>query len=103
TYLLDTLVSMVLPIIPPMAPPATIYHNIDKSKSPKPVVKVVVSREDICEKKIIKVELAVAALAVIEKPSVKIAMFKGPPPIPRNAAIRPSLKPISKIKKAWFN
>ena len=95
--LLGSLFNKELPIKPPVTPPRTIKGSIFNSKGVKPVATCVVNRDDNCEKKIMKIELILASLNVIEKPIVKTATLNGPPPIPKKVAIIPSNNPIIKM------
>lgn len=92
-----------LPVSPPTTPPMTIYGSIVKSSSVKPVVTLVVIIEDSWEKKMIKSEFILDSFAVIEKQSDRIATLNGPPPIPRKAAMSPSVNPIIKMMGAFSN
>ena len=51
----------------------------------------------------INIEFALASFGCIEKPSVNIAMLKGPPPIPKNAEVIPNINPINKIATGCCN
>ena len=103
TFLLLNRVSKVAPTKPPITPPATIYGNISKLNTAKPVVTFVVISEDNCENKMINNELILASLKDIEKTTVKIATFNGPPPIPKKAAIIPKQNPMNKIVSVSSN
>ncbi|MFK4998841.1 hypothetical protein ACI2OX_20695 [Bacillus sp. N9] len=50
-----------------------------------------------------KIELIADSLTFIEKANARIAMFKGPPPMPRKDATVPKIKPTRKILSTFLS
>ncbi len=74
---------------------------IDKSYGANPVEVATKINEDNCEKKIMKMELTLAAFVLMEKINTNTATFSGPPPIPKNADSNPRTRPTHKMTKRF--
>lgn len=93
---------ILVPAIPPNTPPTKMNGSIVILMPAKLVETPIKMSEEDCEKNIINIELKAAGFAFIENSNINIAIFSGPPPIPKNAEIIPSTKPIIIITNLFW-